>query len=86
MVQYYQMDFICQVISAQKAVLEMHHNEYTGVDQTQITSNSLPVPAAKPTKLTRQIKFDDAMRRLVKLPPPPTGKKAKRKVRGKKRR
>jgi hypothetical protein len=36
------------------------------------------MPAAKPVRLQRPIKFDDAMRRLVRLPPPPTSKKAKR--------
>jgi hypothetical protein len=44
------------------------------------------MPAAKPVQLPRPIKFDDAMRRLVKLPPPPSGKKAKQKVWKKKRR
>jgi hypothetical protein len=32
------------------------------------------------------MEFDDAMRRLVRLPPPPTGKKAKKKVWRKKQR
>ena len=38
------------------------------------------MPAAKFLKPERPIKFDDAMRRLVKLPPPPSGKKSKRKA------
>jgi hypothetical protein len=37
------------------------------------------MPAAKPIRLGHPIKFDDAMRKLVRLPPPPSGKKAKRK-------
>jgi hypothetical protein len=40
------------------------------------------MPAAKPTRLEHAIKFDDAMR----VPPPPTGKKAKKKVWRKKQR
>jgi len=44
------------------------------------------VPAAKFLKPERPIKFDDAMRQLVKLLPPPSGKKAKRKVWRKKQR
>lgn len=44
------------------------------------------MPAAKPVKIDKPIPFDDAMRRLVKLPPPPTGKKAQRKVWRKKQR
>jgi len=42
--------------------------------------------AAKPVKTPQPIKFDDAMRRLVKLPPLPSGKKAKQKVWRKKQR
>jgi len=38
------------------------------------------MPTAKPVKLPRPLKFDDAMRRAMRVPPPPTGKKAKRKV------
>jgi len=44
------------------------------------------VPAAKPVQLKQPLGFDEAMRRLVKLPPPPTGKKAKRRVWRKKQR
>jgi hypothetical protein len=40
------------------------------------------MPKAKPVTLPRPIKFDDAMR----VPPPPTGKKAKKKVWRKKKR
>jgi hypothetical protein len=36
------------------------------------------MPAAKPIQLKHRLTFDEAMRRLVKLPPPPSGKKAKR--------
>jgi hypothetical protein len=35
---------------------------------------------AKPAKLSRAIKFNDAMRRAPRVPPPPTGKKAKRPI------
>jgi hypothetical protein len=44
------------------------------------------MPAAKPVKLPCPIQFDDAMRRVVKLPPPPSGKKVKRKIWRKKQR
>jgi hypothetical protein len=44
------------------------------------------MPAAKPIRLEHAIKFDDAMRRAMRVPPPPTGKKAKRKVWRKKQR
>jgi len=44
------------------------------------------MPRAKFLKPDKPVQFDDAMRRLVKLPPPPSGKKAKRKVQRKKRR
>jgi hypothetical protein len=37
-------------------------------------------------KPDKPIKFDDAMRKAMHVPPPPTGKKAKRKVWRKKRR
>jgi hypothetical protein len=37
------------------------------------------MPAAKPVHLERPIKFDDAMRPAMKVPRPPTGKKAKKK-------
>jgi hypothetical protein len=36
------------------------------------------MPAAK--RVSADSKFDDAMRRLMKVPPPPSGKKAKRKT------
>jgi hypothetical protein len=36
------------------------------------------MPTVKPIRLERPIKFDDAMRGLVRVPPPPSGKKAKR--------
>jgi hypothetical protein len=42
------------------------------------------MPAAKPVKIDKPIKFDDAMRRAMRVPPQP--KKAKQKVRRKKRR
>lgn len=48
--------------------------------------NLFPMPAAKLVQLKRPLKFDHTMRRLVKLPPPPSGKKAKKKVWRKKRR
>jgi hypothetical protein len=38
------------------------------------------VPGAKPVKIDQPIKFDDAMRRAMRVPPPPSGKKAKKKV------
>jgi len=38
------------------------------------------MPAAKPVKLPRPLKFDEAMRKGMRVPPPPTGKKAKKKV------
>jgi hypothetical protein len=43
------------------------------------------MPTAKPVKIPLPLKFDEAMRRLVKLPPPPSGKKAKRAKRKKRR-
>jgi hypothetical protein len=36
--------------------------------------------------LKRPMGFDEAMQRLVRLPPPPSGKKAKRKIQRKKSR
>jgi len=47
---------------------------------------SLLMPKAKLVRLTRPMRFDEAMRRLVALPSPPTGKKAKRKKRKKPKR
>jgi hypothetical protein len=44
------------------------------------------MPAAKPVQLKHPIKFDDTMRRVISLPPPPSGKKAKQKVWRKKKR
>jgi len=44
------------------------------------------MPKAKPVQLVRPMRFDEAMQRLVKLSPPPSGKKAKKKVWRKKRR
>jgi hypothetical protein len=44
------------------------------------------MPKAKPVQLVRPMRFDEAMQRLVRLPPPPTGKKAKRRVWRKKQR
>jgi hypothetical protein len=38
------------------------------------------MPSAKPVKLPRRIKFDDAMRRAMRIPPPPMGKKAQKRV------
>ncbi|HEV3244558.1 MAG TPA: hypothetical protein VGZ31_09115 [Chthoniobacterales bacterium] len=43
------------------------------------------MPKAKPVRLKKPISFDEAMQRLVRLPPPPSGKKAKRKRTKKKR-
>jgi len=43
------------------------------------------MPSAKPVRLKQPISFDEAMQRLVRLSPPPTGKKAKRAKRKKKR-
>ncbi len=51
-----------------------------------LTPKSKPVPKAKPVAFPKPIKFDDAMRRLVRLPPPATGNKAKKKVWRKKKR
>jgi hypothetical protein len=42
--------------------------------------------ASKPVKIKQSIKFDDTMRRVISLPPPPSGKKAKQKVWRKKKR
>jgi hypothetical protein len=44
------------------------------------------MPAAKPVQLPHPISFDEAMKRTVKVPPPPSSKKAKQKVWRKKRR
>jgi hypothetical protein len=44
------------------------------------------MPTAKFLKPAKPIKFDDAMRRAMRVPPPPTGKKAKRRVWRKKQR
>jgi len=44
------------------------------------------MPAAKPVKIPNPIKFDDAMRRAMRVPPAISGKKAKQKNRRKKRR
>jgi hypothetical protein len=44
------------------------------------------MPAAKFLKPEKPIKFDDAMRRAMRVPSPPSGKKAKQKVWRKKRR
>jgi hypothetical protein len=41
---------------------------------------------AKPVTLPTKIKFDEAMRRAMRVSPPPSGKKTKRKVWRKKRR
>jgi hypothetical protein len=43
------------------------------------------MPAAKPVRIEKPIKFDETMKRLVRVPPPSSGKKAK-KVSRKKRR
>jgi hypothetical protein len=42
--------------------------------------------AAKPTRLEHAVKFGDAMRRAMRVPPLPSGKKARRKVWRKKQR
>jgi hypothetical protein len=47
---------------------------------------SSEMAAAKFLKPQQPIKFDEAMRRAMRVPPPPSGKKAKRKVWRKKRR
>jgi hypothetical protein len=44
------------------------------------------MPSAKLLKPDKPIKFDDAMRKAMRVPPPPSGKKAKQKVWRKKRR
>jgi hypothetical protein len=44
------------------------------------------MPAAKPVTLPEKIKFDDVMHKAMRVPPPPSGKKAKQKVWKKKRR
>jgi hypothetical protein len=44
------------------------------------------MPTAKFLKPEKPIKFDDAMRRAMRVQPPTTGKKAKKKVGKKKRR
>jgi hypothetical protein len=44
------------------------------------------MPAAKPVKIEKPIKFDEAMKRLVRVQPLSSGKKAKKKVSRKKRR
>jgi hypothetical protein len=44
------------------------------------------MPAAKPIKMPKEIDFDEAMRRTMAVPPPPSGKKAKRKASRKKQR
>ena len=44
------------------------------------------MPSAKFVKPERPIKFDDAMRKAMRVPPPPSGKKAKRKISRKKQR
>jgi hypothetical protein len=44
------------------------------------------MPAAKPVKIDKPIKFDEAMRKAMRVSPPTKGKKAKQKVWRKKRR
>jgi len=44
------------------------------------------MPKAKPVTLPTKIKFDDAMRRAMRVPPPPSGKKAQKRVWRKKQR
>jgi len=44
------------------------------------------MPTAKFLKPKEPVSFDDALRRAMLIPPPPTGKKAKRKVWRKKQR
>ena len=56
------------------------------VGTLNLWKKKLITPKSKPVALPKPIKFDDAMRRLVRLPPPPTGKKAKKKVWRKKKR
>jgi len=46
----------------------------------------IAMPSAKPIQLKRPISFDEVMKRTVRVPPPPSGKKAKQKVWRKKRR
>jgi hypothetical protein len=46
----------------------------------------IQMPKANPVVLSKKIKFDEAMRRAMRVPPPPSGKKAKRKVWRKKQR
>jgi hypothetical protein len=40
----------------------------------------LIMPAPKPVKPDKALSFDDAIRGAMKVPPPPTGKKAKRRI------
>jgi hypothetical protein len=42
------------------------------------------MPAPKPVKLPNQVDFDEAMRRTLQVPPPPSGKKAQKKAKRKK--
>jgi hypothetical protein len=44
------------------------------------------MPTAKFLKPEKPIKFDDAMRKAMRVPPPPSGKKAQKRVWRKKRR
>jgi len=44
------------------------------------------MPKAKFLKPEKPISFDAAMRKAMRIPPPPTGKKAKKRVWRKKRR
>jgi hypothetical protein len=38
------------------------------------------MPAAKFLKPKQRLKFDDAMRKAMRVPPPPSGKKAQKRV------
>ena len=46
----------------------------------------MAMPAAKSVQLKHALRFDEAMRRAMRVPPPPSGKKAKKKVWRKKQR
>jgi ribosome maturation protein Sdo1 len=55
-------------------------------DERRKTVQNTAMPALKFLKPKHPISFDDAMQRAVRVPPPPSGKKAKRKVWRKKQR
>jgi hypothetical protein len=68
------------------SALFLFDSQNQALDGIAEQSNLPPMPAAKPVRIDKPIKFDDAMRRAMRVPPPPCGKKAQRKVWKKKRR